>query len=460
MVVPRPPTDPSPTKAGSSRKHRQHPPRRTNPIPLTYTPSSPRGSPISADIPTLQSILALPINDTGDEDSDTSSLATPPPHSKTAPLHVRTQTSPYNFAQSFPNPFTQSPFITGSAPASTTQSNAPRIVHHRDVTLVTTLPNYGLGESSDDDSDFEDPVTALPVPSDPLPSNPAAAPIVPKLNLPEPTPHSPTHSPELATLILKIAARSQLEFSTSFSKSLTARVLPVTTPPAPVALPLTARRDFGAAPITDVIDWSVTRSELISLSARVPTSPITAPPPANPRPPPRGTPPFCNIAKFNALHQQHAGTDWYVFNDGSPYVSKWEEYRKKEKGDPRLMITQTPFNRMSGKRSEWKLPDKHGVRCSGPYTGHEEEAALVERGATWQREEKWVDKKGWISHGDRNKPHYRRRIARGFKGYHDDGSIRVPGKGANAVRSKEESMDADLTHGMFSERGVDTHLYI
>ena len=131
--------------------------------------------------------------------------------------------------------------------------------------------------------------------------------------------------------------------------------------------------------------------------------------------------PYNNYAKFEKMQKADTSKDWYVFNDGSKYVSKWEEEQRYER-DCRDRKGNVTFDRHFGKASIMPLPDKFGVRNSGEYKGHVDIMGLVERATKTQKEEKWIERKGWIGNGDRLKPHYRRRVARGFAGYHDEGN--------------------------------------
>jgi len=178
--------------------------------------------------------------------------------------------------------------------------------------------------------------------------------------------------------------------------------------------------------ITDVIDFSTTREEvdaipIVQASLTTPFSPIKKP--AKKKNPPKKKP-FTNYEKFEKLAKMHKGKDWYVFNDGSPYVDKSEEERVRDRGEPdKIMDPLNRFNLYSGRASEWKLPNKHGVVADGPYRGHYQEAALVEGRDKKQAIGENNKKHNWKSIGDREKPFYARRVARGFHGKHNDGKL-------------------------------------
>ena len=166
------------------------------------------------------------------------------------------------------------------------------------------------------------------------------------------------------------------------------------------------------------ITWNMTRAEMDEVVARqyntIRSSPIVV------KSRTKGKP-FCNYNKYLEMAKETEGTDWYLYNDGAPYVSKWEEMRKKDKGDPEKIMDPRGFRRFFGKQSAWDMPDKHGVRNSGIYEGHIDEAGLlVGRHNNEFRNEKWVDKRGWRMIGHRKGPYWARRNAKYLRGFHNN----------------------------------------
>eukprot|EP00518_Triparma_eleuthera_P007687 CAMPEP_0182477258 /NCGR_PEP_ID=MMETSP1319-20130603/30578_1 /TAXON_ID=172717 /ORGANISM="Bolidomonas pacifica, Strain RCC208" /LENGTH=453 /DNA_ID=CAMNT_0024678449 /DNA_START=116 /DNA_END=1474 /DNA_ORIENTATION=+ len=161
--------------------------------------------------------------------------------------------------------------------------------------------------------------------------------------------------------------------------------------------------------ITDAISFDTTRSQIDLLAAAakpLPFSPIRARVKKEDKP-------YNNyLSRFVPLQQEQKSKDWYVANDGSPYVSKFHERLKQERGDPDKLMCggKRGFRLEHGK---WEVHSHFGVRNSGPYLGHHEEHALVHhRGpeASRQHRHKWVADKGWTVIGCRKQPHHRRLV--------------------------------------------------
>ncbi len=396
-------------------------------------------------------------------DSDSESLAEK--MAASAPLPA-THHGPGHFPMEGTERLSQSPFHMNKGPIvvahkktmSRTTASSLHVTSPRDddVDMVATLPAFGLDEAfvSDDEDDGEEYFGNASIKH-----SPTRLPVVPPLEMSKLTMENrvtvattrsdagegrhvanpPSTSPERVRKILRVANVSQLEVSPFVVQSLTAREesakdslmnKPTTTcgnslkdsvsaapraPPVPV--------DDSTKTITATIDFTSTRADLdkMASSFALPISPITKRSPRR-KPSPNTSRrskhlkvrPFCNYKKFEEMQKVHGGRDWHIYVDGSPYVSKADQMKIRERGDPKLLITSAPFRAAFGKGSCWPLPDNHGVRCGGPYKGHEGEAGLVDR----DQRGKWLSPSGWVSIGDREKPHYRRRIARGFGGFH------------------------------------------
>ena len=126
---------------------------------------------------------------------------------------------------------------------------------------------------------------------------------------------------------------------------------------------------------------------------------------------------YWDTRKYQEMQKETKGGDWYVFQDGSPYVSKWEEMRAKEKGDPEKLMDPGGFRRFFGKQSEWHVHE-FGIRNSSTYEGHADEAGLVDGRDDKKLKHKWIDNKGWSGIGTSIKPHWGRRNAKGYSGMH------------------------------------------
>ena len=187
--------------------------------------------------------------------------------------------------------------------------------------------------------------------------------------------------------------------------------------------------------ILSAINWGMTREEMDAIAKNydgLVASPVKV------KTKKKGKP-FCNYKKYQEMQKETKGGDWYLFQDGTPYVSKWEIMRAKEKGDPDKLMEPGGFRRFFGKQSEWHVHE-FGIRNSSAYEGHQDEAGLVDGRADKKLKHKWVDNKGWKSIGTSIKPHWGRRNAKGFKGMHGNINENTTHSefGAHFARGKEK----------------------
>ncbi|GMH50267.1 hypothetical protein TrRE_jg6535 [Triparma retinervis] len=165
--------------------------------------------------------------------------------------------------------------------------------------------------------------------------------------------------------------------------------------------------------VLSAINWGMTREEMDEIAKNY-NGPMTSPAKVKTK---KKEKPFCNYKKYQEMQKETKGGDWYVFQDGSPYVSKWEEMRAKEKGDPEKLMDPGGFRRFFGKQSEWHVHE-FGIRNSSTYEGHADEAGLVDGRDDKKLKHKWIDNKGWSGIGTSIKPHWGRRNAKGYSGMH------------------------------------------
>jgi hypothetical protein len=142
---------------------------------------------------------------------------------------------------------------------------------------------------------------------------------------------------------------------------------------------------------------------------------------------------YNNYSKFEEMQKEDGGKDWYIFNDGTPYVSSSERELAEENYHRRRGMEGKGgggpgFHNVVGKRSAMRLPDKHGVVASGPYYGKVEcstQIDIVE--GTYHHKERFVNQKegggGWRYAGDRQKPYWAGRIGRGKLGKSQAGEV-------------------------------------
>ena len=157
--------------------------------------------------------------------------------------------------------------------------------------------------------------------------------------------------------------------------------------------------------ITDAISFNTTRSQMDLMAAAAKAPPFS---PIKARRKGEEIKPYSNYkSRFVEMQKEDKTRDWYVANDGSPYISKFQEQLKKDRGDPKKMMCggKRGFRVDPGKASRWEMLDHHGVRNSGPYSGHHEEALLLGHRsivASKQNRHKWhAQDKGWMVIGCR-----------------------------------------------------------
>ncbi|GMH59725.1 hypothetical protein TrLO_g6446 [Triparma laevis f. longispina] len=135
---------------------------------------------------------------------------------------------------------------------------------------------------------------------------------------------------------------------------------------------------------------------------------------------------YNNYNKYVKMQKKDNGSDWYLYNDGTPYVSKSERELKEEnhhrkrgglKGE-----SHEDFVNYCGKRSTMSLPDKHGVAAHGKYYGKVECSSQIEEvEGRYHHKDKFVGKgkqaSGWTYTGDRQKPYWAERKGRRLPGY-------------------------------------------
>jgi len=126
--------------------------------------------------------------------------------------------------------------------------------------------------------------------------------------------------------------------------------------------------------------------------------------------------PFCNKTKFDKMAAKDTTADWYVFNDGSKYVNSSTRQMREdnmhrnrgqihanEKGKEKITTNEPQFHNVVGKRSAMPLPLKSGVVCGGKYFGKVECSSQIDGVRGGMDKTKWLDKKGWMAVGDRQK---------------------------------------------------------
>eukprot|EP00520_Triparma_pacifica_P003636 CAMPEP_0118639250 /NCGR_PEP_ID=MMETSP0785-20121206/4121_1 /TAXON_ID=91992 /ORGANISM="Bolidomonas pacifica, Strain CCMP 1866" /LENGTH=485 /DNA_ID=CAMNT_0006530561 /DNA_START=76 /DNA_END=1530 /DNA_ORIENTATION=+ len=244
-------------------------------------------------------------------------------------------------------------------------------------------------------------------------------PNVPKLNLNKKRRHKPSpRTNKILSLTSRPQEKKTIDLQTNPKGSLSARVGTAETEEMEdekLATNTTANVNSANnnETVLSTINWEMSREEMDAIAAnynRLMTSPIKVKTKKKDKP-------FCNYKKFVEMQKETKGKDWYVFQDGSPYISKWEQMRMKDKGDPNKLMDPRGFRRFFGRQSEWEVHE-FGIRNSSTYEGHEEEAGLVDGRDDKRLKHKWLDKKGWSSIGTSTKPQWRRRCARGYAGMH------------------------------------------
>jgi len=140
-----------------------------------------------------------------------------------------------------------------------------------------------------------------------------------------------------------------------------------------------------------------------------------------------------NYGKFVEMQKKDGGGDWYIYDDGRPYVSKserelLEENKHRRRGADGKGGGGPGFKNVVGKRSAMKLPDKHGVAGEGPYYGKVvvgTQIDVVE--GVYHDKKKFMNQEngggGWCYNGDRQKPFWAERKGRWKEGKSKAGNV-------------------------------------
>ena len=141
---------------------------------------------------------------------------------------------------------------------------------------------------------------------------------------------------------------------------------------------------------------------------------------------PRRPTPYNNYkSKFVEMQKKDTTVDWYVFNDGTPYISQSErelreENHHRKRGGMDQGSGHKDFINFCGKRSAMKLPDKYGIAANGKYYGKVNCSSQLDQvDGVYHDKVKFVGKggKGWTYNGDRQKPYWAERKGRYREGY-------------------------------------------